>query len=357
VFRWLKLLVFAAGLSALAAAADRDMLNLVMPDASMVMEVNIARIMASPVGSAMRDAVQQGIAARLKGELAKGKPELQEKIAILTQIDWSKDVQDVLIAGGTGKSAPALLIVRTGLDAARLQALKAFTGAATEYQGVTMLVSDQPGNGAIAFLDNSIAVLGQVADVQAAVRRRGQHTALSPSLAAQVAKYGGYDLWVAATGIPAAPTGSPAAASAPGAQAAAQLLAKVAGFHGGLRFSPDFDLSADIEARTEKNATEMAQGLRMLTSMVQAQAKSAGKGASGLDSLKFQVSGRHILLGLHVPEEQMRAGLEQMRAAQAAAAQQMPPAPPANGLPAVPPGTIRVQSSEGTVLIPIDKDH
>jgi len=30
------------------------------------------------------------------------------------------------------------------------------------------------------------------------------------------------------------------------------------------------------------------------------------------------MNGKHILLSLHVPEEQMRAGLQQMRAAQAA---------------------------------------
>ena len=71
---------------------------------------------------------------------------------------------------------------------------------------------------------------------------------------------------------------------------------------------------------------------------------------------------------MHVPEEQVRAGLQQMRQMQqmrppqagqrAAAAIQAPVAPPSSGLPPPPAGTIRVQSSDmGTVLIPLDKQQ
>jgi len=360
-----KLLALAAALPGLAAAADPDMMKLVMPDASMVMEVNIAKIMASPIGSAMREAVHQGVASQVQAKLAQEKPELQERIALLTSIDWSQQVQDVVLAGGAGKSAPALIIVRTSLDPARIQALKAFTGNMTEYQGVPILVSDKPGNGVFAFLDNSIVLVGQMADVQSAIRRRGQHAALPAALAAQVAKYSGYDIWAAAAGtFPApAPLAGPAA-KAPAEAAAAQYLAKVAGFNGGLSLSPDFELAADVEARTEKAAAEMAEGLRWVNSTVKSQAKSAGQAGSGLEGLKYQVNGKHILLSLHVPEEQIRAGLRQMRtvqpsqAIQPAAARQAPLAAPSSGLPPPPAGTIRVQSSEmGTVLIPTAKEQ
>src|ERR1039457_6732706 len=81
---WCKLLALAAGLPGLAAAADPEMMNLVMPDASVVMEVNIAKIMASPIGSAMGEAVHQGIAKQLKVELTKAKPQFQEQIAGLS---------------------------------------------------------------------------------------------------------------------------------------------------------------------------------------------------------------------------------------------------------------------------------
>src|ERR1035438_7998691 len=357
---WCKLLALAAGLPGLAAAADPEMMNLVMPDASVVMEVNIAKIMASPIGSAMGEAVHQGIAKQLKVELTKVKPQFQEQIAGLSNIDWSREVRDIVIASGPGKPAPMLTIVRTSLDPARIQALAEFTGDATEYEGLRILASSKPGNGVIAFLDNSIVVIGQMTDVKPAIRRRSQHTALPAALAAQVAKYSRYDIWLAATGTLAGPLAGSATGSTAGAKAA-QYLAKLAGLNGGLRFSPDFELSADIEARTEKGAAELFQGLRWLTGMAQSQAKNAGKG--GLEGLKLQVNGKHILVSLHVPEEQIRAGLQQMRAAKAiqavAAARPAPLAPPStglpppsSGLPPPPPGTIRVQSSDmGTVLL------
>ena len=360
-----KLLALAAGLPGLAAAADPEMMNLVMPDASVVMEINIAKIVASPVGQAMADAIHQGIAKQSKDELAKAKPEFKDQIALLTNIDWSRDVRDVLIAGGYTKSSPMLMIVRSSLDPARIRALQAFTGDMADYQGVPLLVSSKPGNGVFAFLDNGIVVIGQMNDVKSAIGRRNQPAALPSALAAQVAKYSGYDIWAAATGsFPApAPLAGPVAKS-PAEAAATQYLAKVAGFNGGLSLSPDFELAADVEARTEKAAAEMAEGLRWLNSTVKSQAKSAGQAGSGLEGLKYQVNGKHILLSLHVPEEQIRAGLRQMRtvqpsqAIQPAAARQAPLAAPSSGLPPPPAGTIRVQSSEmGTVLIPTAKQQ
>lgn len=370
--RFCKLLALAAGLASMAAAADPEIMNLVPPDANAMIEVNIAKIMASPIGLAMADAFHQGIAAQSQADLAKAKPQFREQIALLSNIDWSKEVRDVVVAGGSSQSAPTLIIARTSLDPARLRALQAFTGDMEEYEGASILASSKPGNGVIAFLDNGIVVAGQMSDVKSAIGRRKQHTALPAAMAAQVARYSHYDVWGASTGTFTAPSTGPAAQSRAGAEAA-QYLAKVANVNGGLRFSPDFELSADIEARTEKAAAEMAEGLRWLTSTVQAQAKSGGKAGSGLEGLKYQVKGKRILLTLHVPEAQIRAGLQQMRTmqavqsgqparpvrpAQVAAAKQTPLAAPSSGLPPPPPGTMRVQSSEmGTVLIPVGKEQ
>jgi hypothetical protein len=359
---WRNLLALTA-LPGLVAAADPEMMNLVMPDAAMVMEFNIGKIMASPIGSAMREAVHKGIATQLKGELAKAKPRFQEQIAVLGNIDWSQEVQDIVIAGGPGKHPPTLIVARSSFGPARIQALKAFTGGPIEYEGVPMLASAKPGDGVIAFLDNSIVVIGQMTDVEAAIRRRSQHTALPQALAAQVRKYSQDDIWVASTEILTAPVIPPSVTKSPAGAEMTQFIEKVAGLNGGLRFSPDFDFSADLEARTEKGAAEIAEGLRSLTGMLQLQAKNAGQGGRGLQGFKYQVNGKHILLSVHVPEGQMRAGLQQIRAAHAgqtavAARQPAPAAAPASGLPAPPAGTMRVQSSDmGTVLIPVGKQQ
>jgi hypothetical protein len=360
---WRNLLALAA-LPGLAAAADSDMMSLVMPDASMVMELNIGKIMASPVGSAIKDAFRQGAATRFNVELAKAKPEFQEQFAVLGNIDWSQEVQDIVVASRPGKPRQTLIIVRSSLDPARIQALKAFSGDATEYEGVPMLASAKPGSGVIAFLDGGIVAIGPMNDVKSAIHRRGQHTALPPALAAQVGKYSRDDIWAASTEILTGPLPDSPAMKSPMGAKMAEFIEKVAGLNGGLRFSPDFDLSADLEMRTVKGAAEIADGLRSLTSMVQSQARNAG--GRGLEGLKFQVQGKHILLSLHVPEAQMRAGLQQMRTAQAGqiAAARHPGASaalsnePSSGLPPPPAGTMRVQSSEmGTVLIPVGKQQ
>lgn len=352
---WRNLLVIAT-LPALAVAAEPDMMNLVMPDASTIFEIDIAKIMASPFGSAIRDAVHQGVATQLKGELAKAKPEAQAQIAMLSAIDWSQEVQDVLVARGSGKNPATLVIVRSALDASRIKAIPGFRGDTTDYEGVTLLTSSKPDNGVIAFLDNSLVLLGQLRDVQAAIQRRGRHTVLPAALAAQVAKYKNDDVWLASTEVMALPAIPPAAAKSPAAAQVTQFFEKVAGLNGGLRFSPDFDLAADLEARTEKGAAEMLQGMRFLTAA----------GGSNAKGLQLRASGKHILLSLHVPEAEMLAGLKQIRPAQTArsaqtarptmAAKQGPVVAPSSGLPPPPAGTIRVQSSDmGTVLLPVDK--
>ena len=357
---WRNVLLLAA-LPALAAAADQDMMNLVMPDATTVMEVNLARIMASPIGAALKEGARQGAAAQLKAELAKAKPPFQEQFAALADIDWSREVLDIMIARGPGKPAPTLILVRSSLDLGRIQAMKEFKGEVTEYEGVPMLTSPKAEGGVFAFLDGSIVAIGQMGDVKAAIHRRGQTAALPAALAAQVNKYSGDDIWVASTEIITGPVVPPAATKSPAGAQVARFIEKIAGVNGGLRFSPDFDLSADLEARTEKGAAELAEGMRWLTGMAQPQAKG-GVVVGHLEGFKFRLNGKHILLSLHVPEEQMRAGLQQMRATQpartAVAARQAPAqvvqhAAPSSGLPPPPAGTIRVTSSEGSVLVPV----
>jgi hypothetical protein len=207
-----NLLALAVGLPVLAAAADADMLRLVDPRASVVLEINIAKIAASPIGASLGDAMRQGIATQVKSELWKSKSQFQEGFVALTSFDWSHEVQDVLISSGADKQSPTLIIVRSSLDAARIQALKGFSGAISDFEGVPILESAQPGNGLVAFLDNSILLIGEAKDVKAAIHNRNQPKALPASLTAKIARYNGYDIWMFAVGPKSpAPSSSPAA--------------------------------------------------------------------------------------------------------------------------------------------------
>jgi len=353
----LRKLLLLAAMPLLACAAGPDMMRLVMPDASTIVEIDVARIMASPIGQALRDAVHQGIATQMNSEISKARPELQMQMDLLGKIDWSQQVQDVLVAHAQGKSGPTVVIVRTSFTAEQVKGLKAFTGNATEFEGVPVLMSAKGDEGAIAFLDNSVVVLGKTPDVKAAIHRRTGKILLPEALAAQVEKYQQDEIWLASTETFPATTLPAAAMKSPAGAQAAQFIQKIAGLNGGMRLSPDFDLSADLEARTDKAAAELAQGMQFLSA-------ATPKGSPGF---QFRQNGRHLLIGLHVPEAQMRAGIQQMQKSQKArpamaSSRQNTPLPPSmtpsSGLPPVPAGSIRVQSSDmGTVLLPVDKSQ
>ncbi len=341
---WRKLCVFAALLPGLAAAADQAMLELVMPDARVVMEINLDHIMASPIGQAM--------ASQMKAQMDTVHAEWQQPLAGFTGIDWSHYAQEILFAstGTQGKDSPTLVIVRGLLDPAWVESLNAFGGPKSSYMGVPLL-SATTGNAVVAFLDGSIAVAGPAADVKAAIRRRGQNGPQAAVLAEGLQRFEGqYDMWLVSAG------GISAGAKSQGAAPALKWLEKVDAFAGGMRMSPDFELNADLTMRTEKDVAEMADGLKWLSFVGQTQNRAAG-----LDNMKMQVDGKHLSFSLQVPEQQIVAALKQRQPGQrpqAARVQAVRPPEIKNGLPEVPAGSIRVQSSPsdmGTVLVPLGK--
>lgn len=345
---WRSLFGVAVLLPGLAAAADPAMLELIMPDARVVMEINLDRIVASPIGQAM--------SPQTKGELSSLRSAWQDPLPGLGTLDWSHYAQEVVFAGGSpggpGKPSPTLVIVRGLLDPAWIESLNAFRGAKSNYLGVPMLSSGS-GNSVVAFLDGSIAVIGQPADVKAAIRRRGQNTPPAPVLAEGLARFEGrYDAWMVSAGSLAAPAKSPIGASM-------KWLERLDSFTGGVRLSPDFELSLEMTMRSEKDVAGMADGLRWFAGVVQTQEKTA----LSLEDMNFQVDGKRLSLSLQAPEQQIRAALRQRQIGELSRGLRTAAIRPpdiGNGLPEPPSGTIRVQSSPadmGTVLLPVGKSQ
>lgn len=341
---WRKVLAIATWLPGLALAADAGLMELVMPDARLVMEIDVAKMAASPIGKMM------------KAEAQKSQPQWQQRMVEVAGFDPTEFVSDMLIAGGGGGKEPRMLILMRGtLDPAQVGALKNFSGKPTEYQGVPILSSTAKGGGAIAFLDGGkIAVVGEIEDVKAAIARRGHGTSLPAVLAAKVKEYNGrYEAWAVSIGPLVPPSKVAKAAGAP-AEAGKEFLEKLEGFQGGLRLTPDFDASLEVVARTEPDAAEMAHAVRWLLGAVQAQHKDA----AGLENLKFAVNGRRITMSLHVPEEKVRLALQHTNVRTAAKPLGATVAAVPTGVAPPPAGTIRIQSSPsdmGTVLLPTGK--
>ncbi|HXM41398.1 MAG TPA: hypothetical protein VN924_09105 [Bryobacteraceae bacterium] len=344
---WRTLFAVAAFLPGVAAATDPAMLDLIMPDARVVMEINLDHIASSPIGQAM--------SPQMKAQLSSLRPTWQDPLPGLGTLDWTRFAQEVVFASGPpagpGKPSPSLVIVRGLLDPALIESLNAFSGAKSNYLGVPLL-SSSSGYSVVAFLDGSIAVIGQPADVKAAIRRRGQNVPPSPVLAEGLARYEGqYDIWMVSAGSLAEPAKSPIGASL-------KWLERMDSFTGGLRFSPDLDLSAEMSMRNEKDVADMVDGLRWFAGVVQAQERSA----LSLEDMNFKVDGKRLSLSLQVPEQQIRAALQQRQIGASRAPRTAAVRPPeiGSGLPEPPSGTIRVQSSPadmGTVLLPIGKTN
>jgi hypothetical protein len=329
-------LAVAALLPGLVSAADPALLNLIMPEARGVAEIDVARMVASPLG--------QSIAA----ELARNQGRWQSQVN-WPAFDVSQYVQDVVVAigAGSGKDTDVLLLIRGSLPPELRGSMEAHNGRPIEYQGVRIIPSAQGGNGVMAFLDDSLVVAGQTAAVKGAIDRWRRGTNVPPGLAAKLRPFvGQYDLWVATTG----PFATPDFASA----------AKIEGFHGGIRFSPDFDLSAEIDGRTEQDTAAMANAIQ---GFLKSFANNGRQANTGLENLQYKVDGKRLLVSLQVPEAELRAALKRglQSGATARAAGIAPRTAPRfapSGPPPPPPGTIRIQSSPsdmGTVLLPTDK--
>ena len=322
---WRNLFVITSLLPAIAGAADPAMLALVMPDARALADINIAQVLASPLAQAV------------KAEVDKSNPQWRQQLMETTGKLLGESLQEVLIAnaGGSGANARVLLIVRSVVDLRELATRNAPKARTMEYQGVPLLVNQ---DSAMAFLDGSIVVLGKLAEVQAAVRRRGRASGVPPALAQGVERSNGrYDAWIVAAG-PLAPL-VPKSGAGLGAELAP--LQHVTMLQAAVRMSPDVELSTDVAMTSAKDAADLAAMVHKAFD----QARLQGPVPLGLENLLMTVDGTHVRLTLRLPEEQVRLALQKR------------PKPAKSD---VPPGSIRITSSPkdmGTVILPADKNH
>src|SRR5690242_12029601 len=112
-----KILTGMALLAPLAAAADPALLDFIMPDARLVVGVDIAHMRSSPLNASFSSGVQSA------------NPELQ-KLMDAAGFDPMRDLQELVFASpGIGKNPPALLVARGSFDTAKLRAFAESAGS------------------------------------------------------------------------------------------------------------------------------------------------------------------------------------------------------------------------------------
>ena len=315
-----------------AAAADPTLINLVMPDAKFVMGVNAAKILASPIA--------REIAAQVRG----GNPEVQKVLADIG-FDPTRDLQEIVLATtGQGQNPPTLLMARGNFDVAKFSSFVSNGKTPLTYEGVTILKSSGTTYGAVAFLDNTVALGGDLDQVRAAIHRHMQGTALNSTLSAKVDGISRrYDVWLVSS---ASMSGVASSITDPNMRQMGQLLESIQEVSGGIKFGPGMEMAVEALTRTAKDASGLADSVRLLVAL--ASMNQQGGSALRPDSLKLTVDARTVRLTLNITEEEMRKAYQAQMARRTT--QQ-----PAQEKPHVAATGLTIQSSDkdmGTVSLP-----
>jgi hypothetical protein len=294
------------------AAADPGLLKLMPKDPTMVAGIDLERAKGSAFG--------QRILLEMKDE----EPQLMKFIAA-TGFDPRKDLREVVMsASGNMKTGPkgnALIAVRGTFDATKLTRWMVSEGGATGiYNGVELVrPKDSSKNGqpsAIAFLDNSLALVGEETMVKEAIDRRAANgPGLNAEMAAKVAEWSAKnDAWFVSS-----PALSEVGVAAPDSNnrvipGGVQLDA-VRQAYAGVRFGSILEINAEALMRSDKDATAMTDVARFLVTMIRMNADKRGMEELILiaDSMQVSATGTTFKFSIAIPESQLEKMLEEKK--------------------------------------------
>ncbi len=359
MFQWRRVSFVLLLAAATAGAADPTLLKLVMPNARMVSGINVEQVKNSPIVQAVLSEMQSSDASF-------------QKFVDQTGFDPRRDLHEILIASpaNPARGAEGLFLIRGSFNAAMVTAIAQKQGAALQqYKGVPILTGKQktgaktatarpPNFTSFAFLDDSVAALGDAASVRGAIDRRGSPMALDPKLAARAHELSNrYDIWGVSLAPPTAFSDKVPDERVSGAMKG-DVLRAIEETSGGIRLGADIEIFGEAVTRSDKDATALADVIRFFAGMLQLNQKDAKITAPAqiLQSMNLTTRGNVMQISMKVPQVEVekfirsiKANMQQQARARAAAQQSAPAvktAPPVN------PGTVTVQSSEmGTVRI------
>jgi hypothetical protein len=242
-------LAIAAGLP--ATAADPQLLNLVMPDAKVLAGVNVDQAKTSPFG--------QYVLSQLQSQ----NQEMQ-KLEALTGFDPTRDVHELLVAsnvvGGTAaNNQTGLFLARGSFDSAKITAAATTDGGITEdYKGVT-IVEDPKATHGVAFLNATVAIAGDIANVKGAIDRQSGGPSIPAALVVQVNNWSSTeDAWTISSVPPSSlhpPAGAP---NVPGLGSGSGAFNNIQSAAGGVKFGASVVVTAQAMPITRKTPNRWA---------------------------------------------------------------------------------------------------
>jgi len=295
--------LLAAGLLAagLLPAADQQLMGLLMPDAKVVAGINVDQAKNSPLGQYLLSHMQSG-----DDGLA--------KLNTMTGFDPRRDLSEVLMATLGKPGQQGLVLARGSFDAPRILDAARLGGQSVEtYKGVNILTGkDESLTHALAFLDGGIAIAGDMDSVKAAIDRRSNASSIDAALAAKVDQLSNsLDAWTVSIVPLAALANEKVPDTRLNGMLSSDVVKAIQQTSGGIKLGAIIQISAEAVARSDKDATALADVVRFLGSMVQANAPAASAAAimSLVQSLDIKADGNTVKVALAIPEEQLESVL------------------------------------------------
>ena len=291
-----------------AAPADTALLSMVMPDAKVLVGVNVDSAKASPFGKYVLNQMQTN------------NSDLQQLIA-MTGFDPTRDVDEVLVATpSTANGTKSGLVLARGTFDPAMAKLAQTKGAATEiYNGVTIVEAPDKEAG-IAFLSTSRVAAGDIASVKAAIDRNGSSVSLPSTVVAQVNQWSAQDAWMLTT-VPLAALAPTNAGKGEGAGAGAGsgsgagngmpnlmagVMQHVQQIAGGVKFGTSVVGTATIQSDTAEDATQIANTLQFFVNLMQMQAQKNPQMANLAQAFQVNAQGNSVNVSVTLPEAQFQ---------------------------------------------------
>ena len=279
-----------------ARAADPQLVALLMPDVQVVAGVNVDQAKATPFGQYVLNQIASAQDLKI------------QELTAMTGFDPTRDVHELLVASNNvaagGNNHTGLCVAKGSFDAAKIAAAAATGGGTTEsYNGATIIEDPHKTHG-VAFLNSSLVVAGDLANVKAAIDRQKIPTPIPSAVAVQINQWSTtQDAW-AITAVPLSSLHpSQTAPQVPGlnGQGAFQSVQSAAG---GVKFGNSVVVTGQAKTDTAQNAQTIGDTIKLLASLAQMQASKDPTAAALAQSLQVTNSGTSVNVTVSLPEDQ-----------------------------------------------------
>ncbi len=299
--RFLTVVCFLGALTPLTwAAADPQLLQLVMPDAQIVSGVSVDAVMLTPFG--------HFILSQL--------PPTDEgfnQLTTVTGFDPRRDIHEILIASPADPHKKAfMLLARATFDGARILSVLQQQGMKTDsYRGVPTFSPGSKGGAAstptFAFLNDTVLLAGDPESVHAAIDRRSGSNALDPRLSSLIlSASASQDLWVASV-LPLSSVASAVGKGKVTGLLQGDVIKGIQHTSLGVKFGDTVEIHGILSARNEQDAASLAGVVSFFGNMVQSQPPTGAQRAVNMlvHQMSVKTDANAVNLTLSIPEAEL----------------------------------------------------